>query len=600
MLVRSAGALGRSVRSTGAPASAPSRFRQVRRRVAVALAALLLVGLAWRFVRYALAFPIWGDEAFVAVNFVVRDYAGLFRPLEYGQIVPLLFSWGELAVTQALGFSEYALRLLPFVAGLIALLLFWYFCRRVLPPRPALLAVGFLAASYYTVRHGAEVKPYATDLLVAVLLNVVAWEVYIRSRPESGARVMPAADRPAWALNTLPRGARAWPWWLALLVLAAAAPWASYPAVFVLGGVGLLLTWLLVTRKFALPVLTGWVLFALLMGGSAIAMVQTYAQPHAAAAARLTQIDMWTQAFPPLAEPWKLPVWLVGIHTGNFFAYPVGGRAPGSAATLILFIIGAVYLWRRNRPLLLTLVLTPFVLTFIAAALHKYPYGGSVRTSMYLAPAICLTAGLGLYRVLRWLAPLRHWWVPKMPAIIQKNDWRLTPAIYGVCLLLIVVAIAGVVQDVKEPQKNPEVRISRDAVTQLAARVRPGDQTIIFNATQPCDYAPAWQDWPGIGGQWVFDVLRFVPPPVTWAPPAESVGAPAAGGRTRLVVYHYDGHKAEFPEAQLKAYLAALEARCGPVRSVERILIKQKPNRLQPDKQQIERQEVYEFGPAGS
>lgn len=594
MLLRTARALTKSGDSAAAPAAGVSRFRRVRRRLVVALALLLLVGLVWRFVRYALAFPVWGDEAFVAVNFVVRDYAGLFRPLEYGQIVPLLFSWGELAVTRALGFSEYALRLLPFVAGLAALLLFAYFCRRVLPPRPALLAVGFLAVSYYTVRHGAEVKPYATDLLVAVLLNVVAWEVFVRSRPERGARVEPAPDKPAWALNTLPRGAKAWPWWLALLVLAAAAPWASYPAVFVLGGVGLLLTWLVVARRGAPAAMAGWAAFAVVMGGSAAAMVLTYAQPHAAAAARLTQIDMWTQAFPPLGEPWKLPLWLVGIHTGNFFAYPVGGRAPGSAATVILFVIGALHLWRRNRPLLLTLVLTPFVLTFIAAALHKYPYGGSVRTSMYLAPAICLTAGLGLYRVLHWLAPLRHLWVPRMPAIVQKNDWRLTPAVYGICLLLAAVAIFGVVQDVKEPQKNPEVRLSRDAVTGLAARVQPGDQTIIFNATQPCDYAPAWQDWPGIGGQWVFDVLRFVPKPVTWAPPAESVAAPGAGGRTRLVVYHYEGPKMpEFPAEQLNAYLRALEGRLGPVERVERTLIKQKP-----DKQQIERQEVYDFGPA--
>jgi hypothetical protein len=590
MLVRTA----RTLTST----AAPSRFRRVRRRTAAALAVLLLVGLLWRFVRYALAFPIWGDEAFVAVNFVVRDYAGLFRPLEYGQIVPLLFSWGELAVTRVLGYSEYALRLLPFVAGMVALLLFWYFCRRVLPPRPALLGVGFLAVSYYTVRHGAEVKPYATDLLVAVLLNVVAWEVYVRSRPERGTGVMPSADRPAWALNSLPRGAAGWPWWLALFVLAAAAPWASYPALFVLGGVGLLLTWLVVARRGAPVVLAGWTAFALVTGASAAAMVVTYAQPHAAAAARLTQIDMWTQAFPPLAEPWKLPQWLFGIHTGNFFAYPVGGRAPGSIATVALFVIGAVHLWRRNRPLLLTLVLTPFVLTFVAAALHKYPYGGSVRTSMYLAPAICLTAGLGLYRVLHWLAPMRFRWVPKMPAIVQSYDWRLTPAIYGICLLLVALAIGGVVQDVKEPQKNPEVRISRDAVMTLAARVRPGDQTIIFNATAPCGYAPAWQDWPGIGGQWVFDVLRFVPKPVAWAPPVDSVAAPAPGARTRLVVYHYDGHKAEFRDDLLKAYLAALEARCGPVQSVERILIKQKPNRLQPDKQQIERQEVYELGPA--
>ena len=42
-------------------------------------------GLVWRTVRYALAFPLWGDEAYVAINLITRDFAGLARPLEYSR-----------------------------------------------------------------------------------------------------------------------------------------------------------------------------------------------------------------------------------------------------------------------------------------------------------------------------------------------------------------------------------------------------------------------------------------------------------------------------------------------------------------------------------
>ena len=31
---------------------------------------LILLGIVWRTVRYLLQFPIWGDEAFVCVNFL--------------------------------------------------------------------------------------------------------------------------------------------------------------------------------------------------------------------------------------------------------------------------------------------------------------------------------------------------------------------------------------------------------------------------------------------------------------------------------------------------------------------------------------------------
>ena len=56
--------------------------------IAQATLATVVIGLVWRLVRYSLAFPLWGDEAFLAVNFLTRDLAGLARPLEFDQIAP--------------------------------------------------------------------------------------------------------------------------------------------------------------------------------------------------------------------------------------------------------------------------------------------------------------------------------------------------------------------------------------------------------------------------------------------------------------------------------------------------------------------------------
>ena len=50
-------------------------------------------------------YPLWWDEAFVAVNFIRRDYLDLLRPLNYGQVCPILFLWCELTVVKILGFS---------------------------------------------------------------------------------------------------------------------------------------------------------------------------------------------------------------------------------------------------------------------------------------------------------------------------------------------------------------------------------------------------------------------------------------------------------------------------------------------------------------
>ena len=63
--------------------------------------------------RYALAFPLWGDEAYVAINLLTRDLAGLARPLEYFQIAPPGFLWIEWLAIHAFGTGERALPLFP-------------------------------------------------------------------------------------------------------------------------------------------------------------------------------------------------------------------------------------------------------------------------------------------------------------------------------------------------------------------------------------------------------------------------------------------------------------------------------------------------------
>ena len=87
---------------------------------------MLLLGMACRLYVYLLSFPIWRDEASLALNFVSRDFRGLLRELDNFQVAPLLFLWIENAVYQYLGGSAALLRLAPLLAGVSALVLFWH------------------------------------------------------------------------------------------------------------------------------------------------------------------------------------------------------------------------------------------------------------------------------------------------------------------------------------------------------------------------------------------------------------------------------------------------------------------------------------------
>lgn len=527
---------------------------------------VLLLGLAWRVLRYALGFPIWGDEAFVAVDFVARDYREMIQPSLYGQIVPLAFMWAELAVSRLLGLSEWALRLLPSLAGIAALFLFWRFTARVLPRRAAGLALAVFAASYYVVRHGAEVKPYIADLLIALGLTMLGWAVYRRPR----------------ALG----------WWAALILFAGVAVWCSYPAAFVGGSVGLLLTWLLWRERFQGRVLAGWLLFGLVLSGSFLAMYVTVARPHAEFAARLT--DTWAQAFPPFGQPWKLPAWLFAVHTGLMLAYPHGGTAPGSIGTFLCVVLGAVRL-ARTRPALLLLLLGPLPLAFIAAAIRVYPYGGSARTMLYMAPAFCLLTGIGLLTALEYLAPRvavlarriqarRNGPAVALPAASRSASARAAVLVGAGALA--VIPLAAMVGDLLRPYQSRASLRSREAVRAIARQTAPGDCWVVFNADRRVPYAPYLGDWRGVGGQFVFDAMRFAPVPVAWAPAPDSIGC-EPGQRLWLLVYRAEGRKVAFPHDQLEAYVAAVEERRGPPRR-ESHVVKSEPNKS-------EVIEVYEF-----
>ena len=130
----------------------------------------LFLGIGYRLVRWIVGMPLWGDEVMFAINFLGRDAGAIFEPLEFSQVAPpffMLYSW---VVITKIGVSEIVLRLLPMVSGVIAFVVFARVAKNQLSRHESLVAIAILGVSYYTVRHGAEFKPYASDLLFAVLI----------------------------------------------------------------------------------------------------------------------------------------------------------------------------------------------------------------------------------------------------------------------------------------------------------------------------------------------------------------------------------------------------------------------------------------------
>ncbi len=174
-------------RATGGvpgPRSSGSR-REGRSRSGGALrwlAFFVLLGLFARVMRYALRFPLWDDESFLCVNFIGRSYAELLRPLDFHQVAPILFLWIERTVVRIFGFSELALRLVPFACSIASVLLFRRTASRLLSGLGLLLAVAIFAVSYPGIRYAAEAKQYGTDLFVSLGLMYLTVEWLVPPR----------------------------------------------------------------------------------------------------------------------------------------------------------------------------------------------------------------------------------------------------------------------------------------------------------------------------------------------------------------------------------------------------------------------------------
>ena len=419
--------------SPEASAAEPARWP---RWLWIATLVLVVVGIAWRTVRYLQCFPIWGDEAFVCLNFLDRDYAGLLQPLRFSQVAPVLFLWSEYAVHQLLGGSELALRSLPFLAGVAAVGLFWRSARIALSPLAGALAVGILAVSYYPVRHSCEAKPYAFDLLAAVVMILLALKWISAPRRLSFS--------------------------FALTLVLPVALGVSYPAVFVAGAISVALL-PVIWRQPGWKVRGAYLLFNAVMiasfaGWYLLAGLNQYSSTHGA---QNTQWDMW---FAP-TDPWALIKWLAAAHTDNMFAYPLGGHNGGSVITTTLCLLGAWQLARSRRWEILLLLLSPFFLTLCAASLHRYPYGGSARVAQHLAPAICLLAGNGAAWCLTWLKP----------AASRRR------CVLAACALLAAIGAAGLFRDFAKPYKSEGDRIARRLAETIAVEAGPEDQVVVID-----------------------------------------------------------------------------------------------------------------------
>jgi hypothetical protein len=327
--------------------------------------AIIGLGVLLRLAQYWANRSLWLDEAFVALDVRGLSFLEFLQPsLRTNFTVPFGFLVIEKIIVQALGPSEYALRLLPLLSGIVASFPFYGLAKRYLDPKAVPIALGLFAILDPLVYYASDGRPYSSDVAVGLILGWVAARV--QERKLTLGRV------------------------LLFGVLGAVAVWISNPAVFVLAGIGgsLILSCVIHKRWAAL----GRLAVACLMWASSF--VLCYLMYLDKFSIHPVLLETWGERalpFPPLS------VSDVTALVRTFFALfeQSGGMTlPGIGA--FAFLVGCVSGLQTKKGVLFALLLSVLV-TAVASRLGKYPFKG--RLWLFLVPFVLLFVAEGAQQI---------------------------------------------------------------------------------------------------------------------------------------------------------------------------------------------------------
>ncbi|HVD34059.1 MAG TPA: glycosyltransferase family 39 protein [Gemmatimonadales bacterium] len=451
--------------------------------------AVIALGLALRLAEYLHNDSLWGDEAMLSLSIASRSFHQLLGPLGYGQVASVPFLWAERLMVELFGINEWALRLLPLIAGSAVCVVVALVARRMLRPEEALVAVVLVAFSQTLIRYSAEVKPYAIDALVAVATAGAA------------AALLERMDSPGR-------------WWR-LAALGAGAIVVSLTSAFVCLAVGLaLLVQALRERRMGLLPRLG--LLGLAWAALYALIYATFYRPAANAS---YMRSFWEGAFLVPGTPNLLARTRVAIGE------VLWGIDPGTAlcglgfVTLAMILLGAIALWRRGQAAHAILLVVPGLAPFAASTVGIYPI--ATRLMLFVAPLSVMLAGVGMMVAGKSL----HRLAPRLP-----TRWVLALLL----LPAVSTALAWALAHGRDQQMRPLVH-------SLRGHWQPGDAVYVFHRV-----IPAWlfysTDWSAPNLQQLAWAMELSGPggPSHENGPARGPRPPGEGSE---LAYQLDGHR---------------------------------------------------------
>lgn len=322
--------------------------------------AICLMGLVLRVYFFGINRSLWLDEAMLALNIVNRSFLDLLKPLDMNQGAPIGFLVLQKIMVSLLGNSDYTLRVIPLMAGVVSIPIMYLVSKQYLEDQHFFIPLGLFVLSPRLIYYSSELKQYSTDVLTALVLLFLASECF-RERASSRALVFLGG---AGVLGI----------------------WFSHPSVFLLSAIFLSIGLDSAIKRDSVRL--SWLIGVGVAW--AISFVLVYLVSLRYLEANSALLNFWNGSFAPL------PIW------GNFRWYYnalIGmlrdpATLPMNAFVVGLLIIGVFSLLRKWQLVLILLI--PFSLTLVASGLRRYPFNG--RFLLFLLPLLFLLLAEGVKR----------------------------------------------------------------------------------------------------------------------------------------------------------------------------------------------------------
>ena len=136
----------------------------------VLMALAIFLGLYLRFKGYWMNQSFWHDECGIAWNIKFKSYSQLFGVLDFLQVAPPFFLIITKFFVNIFGYSERVFRFIPFLAGCLSIVGFYFLsCKALKQKMSILLAVFLFSINQMLINYSFEFKPYEVDVFFTII-----------------------------------------------------------------------------------------------------------------------------------------------------------------------------------------------------------------------------------------------------------------------------------------------------------------------------------------------------------------------------------------------------------------------------------------------